>query len=236
MYINLVLQKQRVLYNSHRFILTETLDKMSQGLNFAVRAALHFYDENGVWKVLSDDEYHWLETKTVPRKDRASLSIQINILTGELLVNGLPPSRLPTPYEEHPVFRELFGREMIEVMPSDIPGTIFLSIKTHHGYNFAFGMDKSDPTQLIVVASANNEMLDLIPRRILNHDLPTSFKTDYVHWYNRQSGTVEFRPAESIWLSSDSNWCLENSASVWVLKRPGQTLLCPTSSTIKRIC
>ncbi|UKZ71017.1 uncharacterized protein TrAtP1_011985 [Trichoderma atroviride] len=162
-YINLALQKQRVLYNSYGFILTETFDNMSQGLNLAVKSALPFYNEGGVWKLLSDIEYNWLETKTIPRNGKVSLPIQINILTGELLVNGLPPSRLPTLYEEHPVFRELFGREMIEVMPSDIPGTNFASMKTYHGYNFAFGMDHSEPRQLIIVASANDEMLDLIP-------------------------------------------------------------------------
>ncbi|RFU72336.1 very large low complexity [Trichoderma arundinaceum] len=235
-YINLALQKQRVLYNSYGFILTETLEKICQGPNLAVKSALPFYNEGGVWKLLSDIEYHWLEKKTVPRNGKVSLPIQINILTGELLVNGLPPSRLPTLYEEHPVFRELFGRELIEVMPSDIPGTIFSSMKSYHGYNFAFGMDDSEPPQLVIVASANDEILDLIPRRILNNNLPASFIDDYVHWYNRQSGMVEFRPAKSAWCSSDSNWPLRDTGSAWVLKRPGQTLICPTSSTIKRIC
>ncbi|EHK23059.1 uncharacterized protein TRIVIDRAFT_230731 [Trichoderma virens Gv29-8] len=235
-HINLVLQKQRVLHNSHNFIITETLDEMSQGLNSAVKSALSFYNGKGAWKLLSDHEYHWLETKTIPNNGKNSSSIQINILTGELLVNGLPPSRLPSLYEEHPAFRELFGREMIEVMPSDIPGTIFSSMKKHHGYSFAFGMDHSDSPQLIIVATTNDEELDLVPRGILNHNLPASFINNYIHWYNRQSGMIEFRPTEAPWCSSNSNWYLQKTGSAWVLKRPGQTLLCPTSSTTKRIC
>ncbi|UKZ74662.1 hypothetical protein TrVFT333_002332 [Trichoderma virens FT-333] len=235
-HINLVLQKQRVLHNSHNFIITETLDEMSQGLNSAVKSALSFYNGKGAWKLLSDHEYHWLETKTIPNNGKNSSSIQINILTGELLVNGLPPSRLPSLYEEHPAFGELFGREMIEVMPSDIPGTIFSSMKKHHGYSFAFGMDHSDSPQLIIVATTNDEELDLVPRGILNHNLPASFINNYIHWYNRQSGMIEFRPTEAPWCSSDSSWYLQKTGSAWVLKRPGQTLLCPTSSTTKRIC
>jgi hypothetical protein len=234
-YTNLVLQKQRVLYNSHGFILHETLDKGNQGLDSAVMT-FPFYDGKGGWKSLSGPEYHWLVTEILDNNGQLSAFIQMNILTGELLVNGLPPSRLPGIYEKHPVFKALFGRVMIEVMPSGIPGTAFSSMKKYHGYNLSFGMDHSNPPQLILVASTDNETLDLIPRRALNDNLPVSFIHDFVHWYNRQSGKVEFRPTGSAWSSSNLDWYLENTGSAWALKRPGQTLICPTSSTIKRIC
>ncbi|KAL7958018.1 hypothetical protein V8C34DRAFT_324717 [Trichoderma compactum] len=235
-YTNLLLQKEGVLYKSHELILIETLGKSNQGLNSAVKKALPFYNGNGMWKPLSGYEYHWLETQTISGNGKSSSAIQMNVLTGELLVNGLPPSRLPLSYEEHPVFEELLGREMIDVMPSDVPGTFFLSMKRHHGYELAFGMSHSSPPQLIIVASKDNETLDLVPRSVLSSRLPESFITNYVHWYNRQSGLVEFRPVESAWRSSDSNWYLEDPGIGWVLQRPGQTLLCPTSPTTKRIC
>lgn len=235
-YTNLLLQKQRVMYRSHEFILAEILDKMNQGLNSAVKKFLPFYNGKGTWKPLSENEYHWLETKTISGNGKSSSFIQMNILTGELLVNGLPPSRLPSSYEEHPVFQELLGREMIYVMPSDVPGTIFVSMKRHHGYNIAFGMNHSSPPQLIIVAFNNKETLDLIPRKDLSASLPESFITNYVHWYNPRSGLVEFRPVESAWCSSDSSWYLKNTGSEWVLQRRGHTLICPTSPTTKHIC
>lgn len=235
-YTNLLLQKQRVMYRSHDFILTETLDKRNQGLNSAVKKALTFYNGKGMWKTLSVNEYHWLETKTISGNGKSSSFIQMNVLTGELLVNGLPPSRLPPSYEEHPVFEELLGREMIYVMPSDVPGTLFASMKRHHGYTLAFGMTHSSPPQLIIVASNDNETLDLVPRKDLSASLPESFITNYVHWYNRQSGLIEFRPVESAWCSSDSSWYLENTGSEWVLQKPGHTLICPTSPTTKNLC
>ncbi|KAL7781006.1 hypothetical protein V8C43DRAFT_320153 [Trichoderma afarasin] len=235
-YTNLLLQKQRVMYRSHELILTETLDKLNQGLNSAAKKFLSFYNGKGTWKTLSENEYHWLETKTISGNGKSSSFIQINILTGELLVNGLPPSRLPSSYEEHPVFQELLGREMIYVMPSDVPGTLFLSMKTHHEYTLAFGMNHSSPPQLIIVASNDSETLDLVPRKDLSASLPQSFITNYVHWYNRQSGLVEFRPVESAWCSSDSSWYLQNTGSEWVLQKPGHTLICPTSPTTKHIC
>ncbi|KAL6790980.1 hypothetical protein J3E68DRAFT_411742, partial [Trichoderma sp. SZMC 28012] len=235
-YTDLLLQKQRVMYRSHEFILIETLHKTNQGLDSAVKKALPFYNGKGMWKTLSENEYHWLETKTISGNVKSSSFIQMNILTGELLVNGLPPSRLPSSYEEHPVFQELLGREMIYVMPSDVPGTLFVSMKRHHGYNLAFGMNHSSPPQLIIVASNDNETLDLVPRKDLNVSLPESFITNYVHWYNRQSGQVESRPVGSAWCSSDSNWYLQNTGSEWVLQKPGHTLICPTSPTTKHIC
>ncbi|KAK4061998.1 uncharacterized protein Triagg1_10161 [Trichoderma aggressivum f. europaeum] len=236
LYTYLLLQKQRVLYKSHEIILSRTLDGLNQGLNLAVKKTLPFYNGQGMWNALSKDEYHWLETKTTSGNGKSSSSIQINVLTGELLVNGLPPSRLPLSYEEHPVFEELLGREMINVMPADVPGTFFSSMKRHRSYNLAFGMNHSSPPELIIVASNDIETLDLVPRSVLIASLPESFITNHVHWYNRQSGLVEFRPVESAWCSSDSNWYLEDTGSEWVLQRPGQTLICPTSSTTKRIC
>ncbi|KAJ4865601.1 hypothetical protein T069G_02131 [Trichoderma breve] len=236
-YTNLLLQKQRVMYRSHKFILTETLDKLNQGLNSAVMKKFSpIYNGKGTWKTLSENEYHWLETKTISGNGKSSSFIQMNILTGDLLVNGLPPSRLPLSYEEHPVFEELLGREMIHVVPSGVPGTLFVSMKKHHGYNLAFGMSHSSPPQLIIVASNDNETLDLVPRKDLSASLPEGFITNYVHWYNHQSGRVEFRPVESAWCSSDSTWYLQNTGSEWVLQRPGQTLICPTSPTTKHIC
>ncbi|QYS92728.1 hypothetical protein H0G86_000129 [Trichoderma simmonsii] len=235
-YTNLLLQKQRVMYRSHEFILTETLDKRNQGLNSAVKKALTFYEGKSMWKTLSENEYHWLETKTISSNGKGSSFIQMNIVSGEVLVNGLPPSRLPLSYEEHPVFEELLGREMIYVMPSDVPGTFFKSTKRHHGYNLAFGMSHSSPPQLIIVAFNDNEILDLVPRKDLSASLPESFITNYVHWCNRQSGLVEFRPVESAWCTSDSSWYLQNTGSEWVLQKPGHTLICPTSPTTKHIC
>ncbi|KAH0531231.1 hypothetical protein TsFJ059_000090 [Trichoderma semiorbis] len=235
-YTNLLLQKQRVMYRSHEFILAEILDRMNQGLNSAVKKFLPFYNGKGAWKPLSENEYHWLETKAISGNGKSPSFIQMNILTGELLVNGLPPSRLPSSYEEHPVFQELLGREMIYVMPSDVPGTLFVSRKRHHGYNIAFGMNHSSPPQLIIVAFNDNKTLDLVPRKDLSVSLPESFITNYVHWYNRQSGRVEFRPVGSAWCSSDSSWDLQNAGSEWVLQKPGHTLICPTSPTTKHIC
>ncbi|PNP47794.1 hypothetical protein THARTR1_10479 [Trichoderma harzianum] len=235
-YTNLLLRKQRILYRSHELILGQPFNKVNKGLNAAVKKTFPFYNGEGTWETLSRDEYHWLQTEIISGNGRSSFSIQMNILTGELLVNGLPPSRLPVSYEEHPVFEELLGREMVNVMPSDVPGAFFSSMKRHHGYSLAFGMNHSSPPQLIIVASNDSETLDLIPRSVLSTSLPESFITNYVHWYNRQSGRVEFRPVESAWCSSDSSWNLKNSGSGWVLQRPGQILICPTSSTTKDIC
>lgn len=48
------------------------------------------------------------------------------MLTGELLVNGAPLSRLPSSFESHPMFKTLFGGQALDVIPSNIPGMQFL--------------------------------------------------------------------------------------------------------------
>jgi hypothetical protein len=54
----------------------------------------------------------------------------------------------------------------------------------------------------------DSQILQLIPRTILNRDFPRHLIDDYVHWLNPTTREVEFRPAVSPWTSEPSNWRL----------------------------
>jgi hypothetical protein len=54
----------------------------------------------------------------------------------------------------------------------------------------------------------DSQILQLIPQSILSGDFPEHFVHDYVHWFNLSTSELEFRPPESQWIPSPSNWRL----------------------------
>ena len=57
----------------------------------------------------------------------------------------------------------------------------------------------------------DSQILQLVPRAVLDRDFPKSFVSDYVHWLDLRTGEVEFRPAQSPWTPEPSNWRLQVS-------------------------
>jgi hypothetical protein len=53
-----------------------------------------------------------------------------------------------------------------------------------------------------------SQLLQLVPRAVLDGDFPKSFIGDYVHWLDLGTGEVEFRLAGTPWTSEPSNWRL----------------------------
>ena len=51
-------------------------------------------------------------------ENAAPTVISFNLLEGRLFVNGYPLACLPREYESYPTYRELFGPQTLEVMPS----------------------------------------------------------------------------------------------------------------------
>jgi hypothetical protein len=53
-----------------------------------------------------------------------------------------------------------------------------------------------------------SQLLQFVPRAVLDGDFPKSFISDCVHWLDLGTGEVEFRPAEFPWTPEPSNWRL----------------------------
>lgn len=66
---------------------------------------------------------------------------------------------------------------------------------------------------LIIKARAEHQLLQLIPHEILAGDFPEELVSNYVHWLNLETGTLEFRPLEHPWIPQSSNWNLSISAA-----------------------
>lgn len=122
----------------------------STGINEAV---LHswaaFEPANGaLWSKLSKSRQHWLHIKS------GKLPVHINLLTGQLLVNGLPLTRLPSNYLAHAMYRPLFSAAVLEVVPTDEPGMRFSAKSTFHDHKLHFGMAAAD-MQIVAVCQNN---------------------------------------------------------------------------------
>ena len=228
----------------HRFrrLLQRTctiLCRAPPGLDDAVRNAWPPYRPGWGWKALQDPNGPWLFTKTANSSHHETLTVHYNILTGELLVNGLPIGRPPKEYETHPQWSVLFGSSPVEVMPTSTPGMEFSMKTKYNGYEVHFGLDsKMSAKNLIVRATKDSSTFTTVPAGVFDREFPTFFVKDFVHWYNHLDNTVEFRPSLKPWArSSDTMWTLDKcpNSSDWRLMKQESAVVKLTSTTSQAI-
>lgn len=132
----------RIFSTLHEFI----LEKDSTGLFKAVKANWVAFDLNKTeeWRSMNPPRQHWLYTTSGAR------SVDYNLLTGELLIEGIPLSRLPLDYRLHESYRQLFSDAILEVYPTDEPGLRYSAQDSYHGCNLHFGMHGHDMLVLAV--------------------------------------------------------------------------------------
>ena len=58
-------------------------------------------------------------------------------------------------------------------------------------------------------AVRSQDVFEIIPHHILKEDIPKDLVSFYAHWFNLQTGEIEFRPLDKPWDSSDDNWRLQ---------------------------
>ncbi|CAF3497814.1 unnamed protein product [Fusarium graminearum] len=195
--------------------------------NTAVKRCWPAFVPASPW-ALVDNTCHWLQTTT-----HEGLCVHVDILAGELLVNGSPLARLPENYERHDSYKRLFGGLVLEVMPSNIPGMRFCTKQQFQGHTVHFGMQDQD---LLIRLEAVGSHVDLIPLRTLRDLLPHSFVDEYTHWYHVNTGTVELRPLKDPWSQNPSNWFLSSSKEVWTLRQGSSIcLLAPCSDMARHL-
>lgn len=236
--ISLLLLHWRWLsYRGYPILAKQVAEGGSHSLDSAIKKFWSAFTAGDGWRVVSETSDHWLVSQTVPEINSSPLSVHFNLLTGKLLVNGLPLSRLPSEYESHPVYKTLFGRSPLEVMPTAVPGMQFSGKKDHAGYTLHFGINRRSHAQgpegydILVQAAQGDGRYELIPSRLLSGMFPDDFISKFVHWYELTEGYVEFRPLENPWPSSADNWRLIRTGSKWCLSRRGISLISIVSDT-----
>lgn len=220
-------------------LLAEIVDFDNPCIDMAIGRCWSGYSPGGDWQSQVSKARHWVTTTTASQSDAASQIVHYNILSGELLVDGLPLSRLPQNFEQHGMYRVLFDRSTIEVIRTQMPGMEFSAMNRFRDYEVFFGLrtfsGRSSPAlagpDLMLTCIKHRQRCDLLPPRIFRDKLPDNFVDKFVDWYRHGSRTVEFRPISDPWVSSQDHWVLSKTEEGWVMRRGSDTVLTGMTST-----
>ncbi|KAI0122018.1 hypothetical protein F4814DRAFT_445966 [Daldinia grandis] len=228
---------ERLAYRAFDILAKEIIEKGSPALDNAIKKTWSDFPATGEWIRQQEPYHHWMVNRSILSNGDGTLDVHFSLLTGELLVNGSPLVRLPREYEQHYMYPVLFGKSFLEVVPSSVPGMRFSSKNTFNEHTLNFGLDKPTGT-LLVRAVINNQTFELVPRAILHNSFPMMFIDNFVHWYNKASGYVEFCPQELPWTHSNNNWRLVRSDTTdhyWRLCKGSKFLVDINSYTAKEV-
>lgn len=216
----------KTLFKSHENLKGKITAKKDDCLDVALQRSWAAYPGGATWRAAQKPYQNLVMTTITTQEGQKAFSVNYNLLTGELLVNGNPLARLPTKYEQHSLYATLFGRMTLEVLPTDMPGMELSSKKSFHGYTLFFGLEKTATGDLLVAAKSESRVYQIIPSRVFLKSLPHKFINDYIHWYDQKSQTIEFRDKNDPWRSLPNlNWFLHRSGQGWTLKRQDRDIL-----------
>ncbi|KAJ8068302.1 hypothetical protein OCU04_003865 [Sclerotinia nivalis] len=192
----------RIAHRAER-ILRDIIVCEANGINTAIQFLWSSYEAGIRWTALETPNERWLRTKTAETDGQVSVSVEFNVLTGELLINGSPPARLPRNYEAHETYKRLFGQKMLDVIPSTMPGMTFQTRKAVCNQEVHFKMIGNE---LIVRARGKDECFEVIPKCALTNDFTDPFIENYIFMRNDISGVVQLRPIKEPWISPENGW------------------------------
>ncbi|CAG7558102.1 unnamed protein product [Fusarium equiseti] len=218
---------QQTLHRIRSDLVYQVLLRRNECLDLAIKRNWPDFSRTADWTLAFGTSY-WLETNSGQRQ------VDLNVLTGELLVNGAPLARLPREYSIHEDYGRLFGSMILDVMPSDVPGMRFSATREFRGYTVHFGMQGQD---LLVHLRNSEATLDLVPSRMLKGKVPDQLAENFAHWYQRKSKGIEFRELHDHWApDGEENWSFGQDDGNWKLARGNDAfLVAPSSKLAKRI-
>jgi len=228
---------QRISHFSYTTVTEEVLSRGNGGLDTTMKILWSEYAPSGSgWQVDALPRGHVLVSHT--GTPDSPMTVSFNLLKGLVLVNGHPLARLPESYQTHPTFIQLFGRQILDVMPSAVPEMQFSARRDQMGWGVHFAMTDG---KLVIRAilrdnisplgKASPTMWEYIPREYLNGDLPATFVTGYSHWMNLSNQVIQFRPVQQPWTSVPDNWALSSG----ILSKGACRVIDPCSNTAEQI-
>ena len=84
-------------------------DVSDRGIDLAVRDVWPGYRPgSGRWELLQDHGSHQFRCQTAETDNRRSQTVQVDLLDGTLLADGLPLGGLPAEIRKHPMYLQIF--------------------------------------------------------------------------------------------------------------------------------
>ena len=203
----LLLWDQKLFHRLFRHFRTLVMQGNQEGLNKAIRHIWSGFEPTSAgWTALQDPSLQrWIMSVTEPKPGKASQRVLYNLLEGELLVDGVPLGRLPTMYTESKSYLRILGAQVIRVFTADMKGMHYMSAQPVNGYIIYFGVRENDVS---IRFKQGSQIWELVSHRVFFKDLPSAFITEYTHWFDIETGEVEFRPKNNPWKSSPDHWRL----------------------------
>ena len=108
--VNTMLSERLKVAQLLEWRLQELITADAAGLNAAIKNVWSDFLPHGSWQPIDSKMRQWLQMCIPASEERVARSIHFNTLSGELLIDGLPLSRLPRTVSEHITFERLFGK------------------------------------------------------------------------------------------------------------------------------
>ena len=96
--------RDRRLAHSVELLLSQRIRENHDGLDVAVTSVFPRYRRGSAWTQLEKPNDRWWSTTTSSASGHASQDIHLNILDGQLLIDGKPLGRLPKTISKHPMY------------------------------------------------------------------------------------------------------------------------------------
>ncbi|KAJ7574854.1 hypothetical protein C8J56DRAFT_1172554 [Mycena floridula] len=192
----------RTSHTAQDFLSTLSSSTRTQGLWRAISKVWDSYAfRPGEAWAASSTHSPWMFSKTSNGQD-----IHVNLLDGQLLINGKPLGRLPPVITQKPMYVRIFGKRVLDAIPTDTYGYTTRSLV--FGYQVHFGLRSETNLTIRALKVETGESFEIISHEHFRQDLPKSLTENHVHWLELSTGTVEFRPLSDPWTSSPENWRL----------------------------
>ncbi|KAG0693269.1 hypothetical protein DFH29DRAFT_985528 [Suillus ampliporus] len=147
--------------------------------------------------------------RALPAPNFSLAHVHFNLVSGCLLVDGKQLGRLPSTIVQHPTYQTIFGDQVLDIIPADIPGMEYATRGNVCDHQVSFSLRSGND---LIIRTKHIEqgspILQLIPSQKFVDDLPTTLIVGHTHWLNLSTSEIEIRPAENAWKSSPENWLL----------------------------
>ncbi|KAG2341478.1 hypothetical protein BDR05DRAFT_1001591 [Suillus weaverae] len=213
-YSKLLLERDKRCCHALEAAVRQYAEIHREGLDYAVAEIWGSYRRGTPWRALPAPSSRWLVTQTAPSCSQSPQAVHYNLIDGCLLVDGKPLGRLPSIIVQHLTYQTIFGDQVLDIVPADIPGMEYATRGNPYGHQVSFAL--RDLNDLIIRAKhieQDSPILQLIPSQKFVGDLPTTLIVGHTHWLNLHTGEIEIRPAEHAWQSSPENWVLRFAVS-----------------------
>ncbi|PQE15350.1 very large low complexity protein [Rutstroemia sp. NJR-2017a WRK4] len=90
-------------------------------------------------------------------------------------------------------------------------------------------------SELVIRSRRQQQICEVIPMTAMLGDFPMAFIQDYVHWWDQDTQSIEWRPLKDVWASSADNWQMHRHHDTYILSRATKELLDIRSPTFQAI-